>query len=54
MKNVNIKNRLSTKEKLKSLLISEILFPIINELNFESANSFFINTSVNFWVWIIT
>ena len=33
MKNVNIKNNLSTKEKLKALLLSEILFPSIKITN---------------------
>jgi len=33
MKNVNIKNNLSNKEKLKALLLSEILFPIIKIIN---------------------
>ena len=32
-RNVNIKNNLSTKEKLKALLLSEILFPIIKIIN---------------------
>ena len=33
IKNVNIKNNLSTKEKLKALLLSEILFPNIKIIN---------------------